>query len=257
MTDKELCKALAGNDEEYLFLSGICDKLTTCRNKNVLTASRFMDTHKQSLTRHFLEKAGVHNYSFDGGTEEAERKICVFLPDYPVESNEIRALRATKSKQDTLTHRDYLGSLMGLQIKRDYIGDIFVHESGADILVLREIADYILLEYQKAGRKQLVLTDISKEDVQAGTDDYTILKDSVSSMRFDLLTAAAFGLSRSVSAELIEKGKVLLNGLECIKTDKQLTIGDKISIRGKGKVELMRIHGTSKKGKTILEMKKY
>lgn len=256
-SNKELCRGLSSNDEEYMTLSYACDKLTACESKNIITATRFLDTHKQALCERMLKSMGIQNYFFDGGYPDAERKICVFLPDYPIENDTITALRAEKSRQDNLSHRDYLGSLMGLGIKREYIGDILVHENGADIIVLEEIVDYLMLEYRKAGKKQLELSIIDKATLKTGEDSFTIIKESVSSMRFDLITATAFSLSRTLSSEMIEKGKVLLNGLECAKPDKQLSIGDKINIRGRGKIEILSELGKSKKGKTIIEMKKY
>ena len=75
-------------------------------------------------------------------------------------------LRARKRREDTLTHRDYLGSLMGLQIDRSVVGDILVHEEGADIIVLEDMAEFILMHFAKAGRKQLSLTREDLSDLK-------------------------------------------------------------------------------------------
>ena len=72
-----------------------------------------------------------------------------FLPDYASEEDApLRVVRAeTLSGSARLSHRDYLGSLTGLGIKREMIGDILIHETGADILVLEEMAEFLLLHY--------------------------------------------------------------------------------------------------------------
>ena len=54
-----------------------------------------------------------------------------------------------------LTHRDYLGSLLGLGIKREKTGDIIVRDDGADIVICEELAEFVSLNYDKAGRTSL------------------------------------------------------------------------------------------------------
>jgi RNA-binding protein YlmH len=115
MNYKDIRKHLAANDDEYIFLSAVCDKMNTRREKNILTATKFLDARQLALTKQLFAHIGCQNYVFDGGVEVAERQICVFMPDYPVQLDLFEFIRAAKSKQDTLTHRDYLGSLMGLQ----------------------------------------------------------------------------------------------------------------------------------------------
>ena len=260
MNYKDICKHLADNadnNHEYIFLCGVCDKMYLCREKNILTATKFLNARQVALIKQLLAQTGCRNYHLDGGVENAERMLCVFMPDYPVSQDLFTFIRANKSKQDPLTHRDYLGSLMGLQIRRECIGDIFVHEDGADIVVLREIADFLMLEYKKAGRKSLSLEIISSDEIKTGTDEFTIMKTTVSSMRLDAIAGDVFRLSRSASAELIKKGQLLLNSAECLKPDKLLDIGDKITVRGKGKAEILAVHGLSKKGRIIVEIKMY
>ena len=57
-----------------------------------------------------------------------------------------------------LSHRDYLGSMLGLGIDRRVTGDILVRDDGADIIIVPEIADFLLDEYVQVGR-----THVSRE----------------------------------------------------------------------------------------------
>ena len=52
-------------------------------------------------------------------------------------------------------------------------------------------------------------------------------------------------------------GKVFVNQREVTKPDYQLAEGDKITLRGKGKIELSALNGISKKGKIRAELKIY
>ena len=64
-----------------------------------------------------------------GGYDGAERAVLLFLPDWMDASDAgayspIRCLRAAFREEENLTHRDFLGSLMGMGIVREKIGDI-------------------------------------------------------------------------------------------------------------------------------------
>ena len=137
---------------------------------------------------------------FWGGYEDAERGIYLFYPDYmDAESAKLSAplalLRARKRREDTLTHRDYLGSLMGLQIDRSVVGDILVHEEGADIIVLEDMAEFILMHFAKAGRKQLSLTredlsDLKHAAVEENGDRFGGVAQTGQCSRSDFWSAA-------------------------------------------------------------------
>ncbi len=166
----------------------------------------------------------------------------------------ISAIRVAKSDKDELSHRDYLGSLMGLGIKRDCIGDIHVHSNGADIVVLASIIEFLLIEYKKAGRKTLRITEISLGEIIAAMDNSKVARDTLSSLRLDSFVSAAFKISRSKSSELINNGKVAINHCECLKVNKEVRVSDKIYVRGFGKVKLLNVIGMSKKNRYVIEL---
>ena len=118
-------------------------------------------------------------YGFYGGYEDAERVIAVFFPEgfmagedalehfknIPEESP-LTVIRAELKKgTPPLSHRDYLGALMGLGIRREMTGDIIVRPDGADIIVMKEIAEFLLLHYMKAGRANLQLSEVSVQEL--------------------------------------------------------------------------------------------
>lgn len=256
MTHKEICKHLSQDDDEYIFLSGVCDKVDACRNKNIIASTKFLDAHKLALTKQLFANIPC-NPVFDGGADDAERVVCVLMPDYPSNHNLFRFIRAEKSKQDTLTHRDYLGSLMGLGVNRDCVGDIYVHEGGADIVVLSEIADFLMLEYKKAGRKQLSLSYISGYEMITGAGTFTMINITVPSMRLGAVAGAVFKLSRSDSMELIKNGRIMLNSAERLKPDKNVSPGDRTTVRGKGRAEIASITSKTKKDRIKAEIKMF
>lgn len=253
---QELCKKLSENKEDYILLSDFSDKVKTSENKNIPTNTKFLDSHGQKLVSDFIREAKLTNCIFSDITGNDERRICMIMPDYPCEFMPLKVIRAEKSKRDSLSHRDYLGSLMGLGIKREFIGDIYVNEFGADIVVLDDIADYIMLEYKKAGRKQLDLEFIDKEDMKISDNDAEISNITVSSMRLDCVISGAFNLSRNKALPLISGGMVSVNNIECLKKDKELNEKDVVRIRRLGKITIEEILGKSRKDKYILQISK-
>ena len=87
----------------------------------------------------FLRSKESAGYAFllTGGYENAERKILAAgneremgLPDPPVS---VIAVKPKSEKYaEELTHRDYLGSLVGLGIEREKIGDIIIRKNRKD-----------------------------------------------------------------------------------------------------------------------------
>lgn len=154
--------------EDNFLLGQIEDKIAQCENKYIVTHTGFLDSHQQSVVRIYCRKSCVPVFDqepekeafpptrsiFYGGYDDAERMILINLPDYAMlcDYDPLTVIRATKADGSReLTHRDYLGSLVGLGIKRELLGDILVREDGADIIALTDIADFILMNYTRRG----------------------------------------------------------------------------------------------------------
>ena len=253
--------------EDKMLFAHIEDLYDKCINEYTLGSSGFLDLRQQSLIREkYKYDAAV---SFYGGYEDAERRICVLLPEWISQSateyfseNQadnpvvwIRAFRPSGSR--VLGHRDYLGSLVGMGIKREKIGDILVREDGADIAVLREISEFLLYNYDKAGRTSLKLETVSSNDIRLQPQRFREITDTVASLRLDSVLSSAFGLSRAKAAEAIRKGAAFVNSSQILKADFNISEGDRLVIRGLGKARLVQIGGSSKKGRTYIKIEKY
>lgn len=154
-----------------------------------------------------------------------------------------------------ISHRDVLGSLMGLGIKREMVGDILVNGNAAQFFCHEAVCDYIEMNLQKTNRYRVKIKRGEISDIpKPKTETVSI---NVSSMRLDSVCAECFGLSRTKAAEAIKRGEVSVNWLIRYDTDAQVSRGDKLSMRGKGKVEIVGVTGVSKKGRLFAEVKKY
>ena len=246
--------------DEKILLSSIEDKAEKSYNKNIPAYTNFLDLHQQTLVSQHSKNFKARFLMY-GGYEEAERKIVAFLPDYLEQPEEdvIKVVQVSVNSKEQLTHRDYLGASLGLGIKRDQLGDILISDKGADILVKSEMAEFLCNNLVKAGRANLSceVKELSEIEFAPSEPKETKLV-SASSLRLDKIVAEGFKISRSDAVSLIlSGGKVFVNQKEVQKPDFQLSEGDKITLRGKGKIELSALNGISKKGKLRVELKIY
>ncbi len=213
------------------------------------------------MTRFLFGKhEGIYTF---GGYEAAERKMVVYLPDYLEEDDlygqdsPLIALRATYYEADALSHRDFLGALMGSGIGRETVGDICVGKGSTDFFVTKEIAPYILQNFESAGRTKLKITQIPLADVVIPQAETQTLRDTVASLRLDSILSAGFRISRSTAAEYIAAGKAAIDGIVCEKADRLVSQGAKISARGLGKMKLTAVNGQTKKGRISVVIDRY
>ena len=248
------------------------DKQEQCENNYMMTNTGFLDMRQQSLCQSVLKRSSSARGFFYGGFEEAERRIAVFVPDYidvktveelhehflgNAEECPLAVVRAKHNGGKALSHRDYLGSLTGLGIKRESIGDILVSKESADIIILKEMSDFLLANYGKAGRTYLDIEIMDLSQLVSAEQVTEERSRTVASLRLDNIVAAAFGLSRTKAAEAVKGGIVFLNSLQCLKPEKAVEEGDRIVLRGKGKAVLKEIGGNTKKDRIYITFLMY
>lgn len=251
---------LAQDKDEAMLLTRVCDRLFTAILRETPAASCFLSPREQALAQQLLRGQPV---VFFGGTEESERKLCCYLPEYldedwlRSEDGPIAAVRAQFHASEHPSHRDFLGALMGCGVKRETVGDIYVAEDSCDFLLTREILPYLLQNLTAAGRTHLRLAPLALPDVRVPEAKTKTIRDTVSSLRLDSVVASGFGLSRAKAAAAIESGKTELNHLPCLKPDRLVCAGDWISVRGLGKLRLTDVLGTTKKGRTGITISRF
>ena len=245
--------------EDSILLAGIEDKIEQCLDHYMVTNSTFLDIRQRTIAETQCRQHKGLRFCFYGGYEEAERAVAVFLPDYAElpAHNPLALLRISQGGHRELSHRDYLGSLMGLGIKREIIGDILVRENGADIVIIKDMGEFLLHHYEKAGRTSLKAEIIPIEEIIIPESRFEEKRDTVASLRLDNVISSAFSLSRGKSAEAIESGVVFVNGQQSEKSGRPIKEGDKLVLRGKGKVLLKTVGGVTKKDRIIIVLHKY
>ena len=258
----ELLDRLGAQGEERLLLAHVLDRAEQARRRNAPTETDFLSPAEQAKCAALLRLAGIPETGFaaDGGYDGAERRILLFLPDWLEREDAeapIRCLRARYRAEKPMTHRDFLGSLMGIGVLRGKIGDILVGEDSTDVLVHASVADFLLSGWDSAGRTKLRLSEVDRRDLHIPEARFRELRDTVSSLRLDALVSVGFRVARGKAAELIASGKVQVNWVDCAKSDRQLAEGDTVSARGFGKFRLTEVGGLTKKGRVAVTVRQF
>ncbi len=262
MTKSELLRRLAATTEERQLLSHVLDLLQAAETRSVPTQTAFLSPAERGLVLELLDAMGGVRYVFSGGYPEAERVRCAFLPQWQepedVAPDELTAaVRATWYAAHPLTHRDFLGSLMGLGVKREAIGDILVSTGSCDILLLPELAPFVAENLTHAGREKLHVAAVELDNLHFPQPEVKTLHDTVPSLRLDAVAAAGFSASRKAAAEAIASGKVAVNWRTVTKTDCPVSEGDRLSWRGQGKCRLVAVGNLSRKGRINVTLERY
>ena len=250
--DKQNILRHASSDEERLVLAKAFAAFTLSEKIGQPRFSGFLSPKDRDLINIAFSKSGA--LSFFGGYEDAERQIAGFFSETP--SDFPISVILCAGCFSGLTHRDFLGSLMGLGITRENVGDIVIVKDSAYIFVLSALCEYIKDNLVKVGKVKVscTLSDVFGISVKR---EFYELKRSVASLRADAVIGAVFGLSRSDAAATVSSGFASINYKIIEDPDKKINDGDIISVKGRGKAKICLSGGTSKKGRLIIDIKKY
>ena len=255
--------------ELYARLDDLCAKA----ERGETAISPFLTPRELYFSKIFLARRGALHQGF-GGYADSERQRIYVLPDYMdaegVElsallqdfglSCEITALKIEGSGYRTLTHRDFLGSLLGLGIHRDVLGDIVITgDKGREAVFFCDsvIAPFIESSLEKVASDKVKVKPIAIEEGFLPERKFAPIHDTVASPRFDCIVASLCSLSRAKAAEVISAGLAELD-FECEeRADRTVTPPAMISVRGYGKFRVHSVSDKTKRGRFRLVADKY
>lgn len=215
----------------------------------------FLSPSEAQWAQHAANRYRVQ-LSLQGGYDEAERCIACFWEDEAPDVFPLTALELCWPHQSAPGHRDALGSVMGLGIRRGCVGDIALGEQKGYLFAEDRMAEHIAQSLASAGRVKLqvqLLRSLPDIEPPQGVE----CRDTVSSLRLDAVVAAGFHLSRSDAAELIAAGRVKLRHLPNERTDARVCEGDAVSVRGYGRLSVEEVGQPTKKGRLPIRLIRY
>ena len=253
--------------EDKMLLAQVLDKIEFVKTRGKLEYTDFLDMYQISLVENFLKKIKFENYKLYGGYEEAERKILIIYPEkydeIMLEKNYSKILKAVRvtlpdEEKGKYSHRNYLGGIVKLGLKREKVGDILVSDTGSDIIVMEDFSEILkkelpsLTRFENSKIEIIELKDLRKKEIKI--EDIKII---VPSLRLDNIVSDLARTSRSKAKQIIEQERVFINGQNETKLSKQIKLNDIITIRGKGRFVIKEFEGTTRSGRQVIVIEKY
>ena len=252
------------DDKERFLMRHIEDLAHAAVSRGIPRYSSFLSDREQALARAALSRAGCDCWRFDGGYPDAERRLAAIEPEGSWADSPLACVRldCRAAPGDALpTHRDYLGSLMGLALKREALGDIVLPAAlpgVAFVFALEPAARLICEELCQAGRAEVSCTPQPLDALPDLAPAERVLKTAaVSSLRLDAVLAAMLHCSRGAAAALIEAGRVEINHLPTQNVHAPVYEGDIFTVRGKGRFALTALPGKTRKDRQIVAFFQY
>ena len=257
------------NDDDRLLVSKLLDKIELSAKRNSVEYTDFLDMRQRQLLEKILVELKVTNYIATGGYKTAERTILIIIPskleevfnkeqfDYNTILGVIR-INLPNELKGMYSHRDYLGAVIKIGMRREKVGDILTSKDGADLIVLKEAEKYIsnglkeLTRFSKAEFESKKIEDLNVEEPKT-----KVLNIIIPSMRIDSIVSEIIRTSRAKGSELIKEERVFINHELITKGSKEVKSGDIITVRGKGRFKVGNVLSNTKKGNIVLEVEKY
>jgi RNA-binding protein YlmH len=220
-------------DEEKLLTRRLYELYDRAEQRYINTYSDFLTTYEQALIEQAVPE---ESYALCGGFDGAERAICCFGEGAAecAPAGWICVAPVMAKFADELTHRDFLGALMNLGIRRETLGDILISDGCGYVFCLDTVADFIIdqLERIKHTTVKAQRVPAPPENALPHPEEREIV---VASERLDGLISGVYGLSRSESGRLLAQGKVFVDSRPCENGSAQLPEGSVVSVRGYGR----------------------
>ncbi|MFN2746144.1 MULTISPECIES: YlmH family RNA-binding protein [Bacillus] len=239
--------------DEEPFIDKALEWKQTAADQYRMKLTDFLDPREQVILNSLVGQSDEVKLAFFGGFPEAERKRAVFYPEYVEPSAEDFQLQAYEvlypQKFASIEHRELLGSLMGIGLKRQKFGDLIFADGTWQFVCSEEVADFVFSQLGQIGKVKVSLEKIPLSKLKVPEQAVEIRDDTVSSLRLDAVCSAVSRQSRQKAQVLVKNGLVKVNWKVIEDPSYTLLEGDMLSVRGFGRFRLKNIDGKTKKGK--------
>ena len=249
------------NDDERRLMRRVEELCRVAVSRGIPRYTGFLSDREQSLAQAACNRAGGSCIRFWGGFDGAERKVLCIEPPEAWQEEPLAYLQFTACGDKLPTHRDYLGSILGLGLERACVGDLLADTEKPDTfyaVVLADKQEFIRTELTSAGH-----CTVHTEWADAlpahllESRERALQQATVPSLRADAVLAVMLHTSRTRAAEYIAAGRVEINHLPAEKPSAPVYEGDVFTVRGKGRFALTALPGKSKKERLIIEFFQY
>lgn len=273
------------NDPHILALYARLGDLEARAGRGELGATPFLTPREAIYTKSYLAPLMKEGMAYlIGGYDTAERVRALILPAYvegmlSLEEGKplaaaladaglselaaevlalVRVLHIKGSGYRTLSHRDYLGSVLGLGLERDVLGDILVMDQHSAYLLCKgEMISFLKEHLTHVGSDPVRVTLLPPDTPVQALKKTQPIRDTIASPRLDCVVAALCNLSREKAQTTVKSGLVEVDYEVAESCDLALTTPCVLSVRGVGKFCVLAFDGETRKGRLRLVAEKY
>ena len=237
----------------------VIDKANSCIKNYEVKQTEFLNPYEIKNAVAILNSESDIKYTVEGGYENSERSVIFIYPYYMEYSDIEESLKFIQIegnfKFKTISHKDYLGAILNLGIKREKIGDIIIHENLCQVIVSSDICDFIIMNLTKVSRNNVFVKEISKQEIIKSELNYKDIAFTVSSDRLDCIISGLYNISRQDSLKYINGERVAVNYEKITSPSKEIKDNALISVRGKGRAIVVKVGDITKKGRVKVQAK--
>ena len=251
--------------EEQLLRKRFLELSRLAHHREIAVFTDFLSLHELNLL-HTTPHAQMHSkYITYGGYAQSERQMAAFVSDalflckeplcWPFTTLQVQPLHEKYGQE--LSHRDYLGAILNLGIERSKIGDILVVEKTAYFFAHTSLTSFLMDELTRISHTTVAVTRLKEDTNFSFENKYREIKGTVASIRLDNLLSLAFSASRTSFSDVIQAGRVFINGRMITTNAYKLKDEDIISVRGMGKFQYMGVQSTTRKNRLTVLIRRY
>lgn len=239
--------------EEHKFVERVLEWVEHVQTRYRSRLTSFLDPREQFIVQSITGREPDVLVAFNGGYEQAERKRAYIYPKLweGTELNFELSLYTVKTNQKIIPfeHRDVLGALLGLGIKREKFGDILLTDNHLQIIMSADIAEYVELHFKQINRYKIDCEPTDWQDLLVPEENWHYFQTTTSSLRLDAILSELLRMSRTKVLPLIKAGRVKVNWKLIDDPSFLLEEGDHVSVRGYGRFLFAKVEGETKKKK--------
>lgn len=241
---------------EDMLAARLLDAAEIVEKNKKYKSSFFLSPGEMQIAEVVANSSDDLNVQFFGGFANAERNKAVFVHndfEFAVAAG-ISALKIVWDKRYyKIAHKDLMGAILAI-CKREFLGDIVLTDDGAQIAVDEKMGEYLLANLTKVGSAEVSVEQMAVEDLEQKEEKVKTISATVATLRLDAVASSGYGVSRTQMTEAIKMQQVKLNHKVAKSPSQEVKVGDVISYRGKGRVEVAEIRGTTKKGRISISV---
>lgn len=233
------------------------DAVRQSERRGTVSYLGFFTEEQRAVAEGILRHTPVVTHAFWGGFAEAERTLLGVGED-SAETDwfPLTALEIVSRGREVLGHRQVLGSLLSLGVRRETVGDILCADTRAVVFVRDEVLPFVQENLTRVGGAAVTLQAPFTGDLPAA-HTFREHRDTVASARLDAVTKICVAFSREEAARLIAAGLVSLNHRPALSASAAVREGDLLSIRGHGRFLVDTLGPPTKKGRLFITLKEY